>query len=155
MRAVWHLRAHPGHAWDLLAAAFPQVPQAASILGMKVRWTHESLRVRITPAELDTLVRGGDLTTALGGWTVQMRRGGEVLGVQWDGPAVTVQIPGKDLETFADEARDGVYAHQTGFRLLVEKDYPCRHPHPEEAREPATERFPWPASDREVAPSGR
>jgi hypothetical protein len=27
-------------------------------------------------------------------------------------------------------------------RLLVEKDFPCAHPHAPEAREPETERFP-------------
>ena len=52
-----------------------------------------------------------------------------------------VGLTADDVRRLAALDEEGVYPHAPGLRLLVEKDFPCAHPHVPEAREPATERF--------------
>lgn len=115
---------------------------------MKVRWTEESVRLRITPRELDALRRGETVGTSLafpGGcrWTVRVdpRHGGMALSSGDD--ALVVELSPDDVERLAEPDREGVYraGDPRSPRLLVEKDFPCAHPHAEEAAEPETPRF--------------
>lgn len=108
---------------------------------MKIRWTDESVRVRITPSELDSLQEGIPVHVALGGWTVTVAPGDVDLRIDWNGPDAVVRLSGGDIVRLADPDREGVYAHKSAPRLLVEKDFPCRHPHSDEAQEPDTDRF--------------
>ncbi len=112
---------------------------------MKVRWTGESLRLRITPAELAALLDGRvvheELTLPGGGWDVRLLPAGTDLAVRSDGRAVLVEVPAAEVARLADNGCEGVYRHAAGLRLMVEKDFPCAHPHAPEAREPETERF--------------
>src|SRR5215207_9087810 len=87
---------------------------------MKVRWTGDSLRLRITPGELAALERGEPVSEGL----------------------ARVGLTDEDVRRLAAPEAEGVYPHTPELRLLVEKDFPCAHPHAPEAREPATERFP-------------
>jgi Family of unknown function (DUF7009) len=114
---------------------------------MKVRWTGESLRLRITPAELAALERGAAAVESLavpggGRWSVRLEPRAGASGVAWDDGVVRVGLDPGDLARLAAPDAEGVYPHGDGLRLLVEKDFPCAHPHAPEAREPATERFP-------------
>jgi hypothetical protein len=52
-----------------------------------------------------------------------------------------VSVPAEEVARLAGDDCEGVYRHADGLRLMVEKDFPCAHPHAPEAREPATERF--------------
>ncbi len=112
---------------------------------MKVRWTDESLRLRITPTELGLLTAGTALTATLqvpgGAWHVHVDPTGDPLSVHATDGAMVVQLSPADVACLAEPAREGVYAHAPGFRLMVEKDFPCAHPHTAEAAEPPTERF--------------
>lgn len=112
---------------------------------MKVRWTGESLRLRITPAELAALLDGRDVREGLalpgGRWDVRLAPGGSALAARSDGPVVHVEVPKADLARLVDDDCEGVYRHDAGLRLMVEKDFPCAHPHAPEALEPETERF--------------
>jgi hypothetical protein len=112
---------------------------------MKVRWTDESLRLRITPTELRLLIAGTPLALTLhvpgGAWHVSVDPTGDALSVHADGAAMVVQLSSEDIARLAEPDREGVYAHAPGLRLMVEKDFPCTHAHPVEAAEPATERF--------------
>lgn len=112
---------------------------------MKVRWTDESLRLRLTPSELAALTRGEALNQRLpvgdGGWEIRVAPGGDRLAVAWESGVVVVSVPSGDVALLAEPDREGVYAHRPGQRLLVEKDFPCAHPHSDEAAEPETERF--------------
>lgn len=112
---------------------------------MKVRWTGESLRLRITPAELAALLDGRDVREGLalpgGRWDVRLTPGGSTLAARSDGPVVHVEVPAGDLVRLTDDDCEGVYHYGAGLRLMVEKDFPCAHPHAPEAREPETERF--------------
>lgn len=112
---------------------------------MKVRWTGESLRLRITPAELAALADGTAVHERLalpgGGWDLRLVPSGDELAVRSDGPVLHVELPAADLARLAGDDCEGVYHHGAGLRLMVEKDFPCAHPHTPEAREPETERF--------------
>jgi hypothetical protein len=118
---------------------------------MKVRWTGDSLRLRITPAELGALGRGETVCEDLafrggGGWAVRLDPSAAEAGVSWSDGVVRVGLTGRDVERLAAADAEGVYPHTPDLRLLVEKDFPCAHPHAPEAMEPATERFaPTPA----------
>lgn len=112
---------------------------------VKVRWTDESLRVRLTPGELAKLTRGESLRQHLdlggGGWEIHVTPSGPALDTTWNDGVVCVSIPPSEVDRLAEPEREGVYAHHSGRRLLVEKDFPCAHPHSVEAAEPETERF--------------
>lgn len=118
---------------------------------MKVRWTGDSLRLRITPGELAALERGDAVSEGIafpggGGWSVRLDPAAGAPGVAWDGGGVHVGLAAADVRRLAAPDVEGVYPRVPGLRLMVEKDFPCAHPHAPEAREPATERFaPTPA----------
>ena len=112
---------------------------------MKVRWTGDSLRLRITPAELAALEDGRAVGERLalgdGAWSVVLDPAAGRTGVAWVNGTVRVGLDAGDLARLAAPDAEGVYPRTPGPRLLVEKDFPCAHPHAPEAREPETERF--------------
>jgi hypothetical protein len=113
---------------------------------MKVRWTGDSLRLRITPGELAALERGEAVSEGLafpggGGWRIRLDPTAGVAGVAWAEGVVCVGLARADVRRLAAPDAEGVYPHTPRLRLLVEKDFPCAHPHAPDAREPETERF--------------
>jgi hypothetical protein len=117
---------------------------------MKVRWTGDSLRLRITPSELAALERGEPVTEGLafpgGRWAVRLDPSALETSVAWSEGVVRVGVTAADVGRLAAPDAEGIYPRAPGLRLLVEKDFPCAHPHAPEAMEPATERFaPSPA----------
>jgi hypothetical protein len=126
---------------------------------MKVRWTGESLRLRITPGELAALERGEEVSERLalpggGGWAVRLDPRAGRAGVAWTDGAVRVGLTPGDVRRLAAADAEGVYPHAPELRLMVEKDFPCAHPHAPEAMEPATERFAPPPAflERKAGP---
>ena len=113
---------------------------------MKVRWTSDSLRLRITPSELAMLTHSEPVTVQLtlpdgGGWLIRLAPGGQRLEATHNSRGVIVRMPPDDLQRLQASDTEGIYAHRPGSRLMVEKDFPCAHPHTAEAKEPETERF--------------
>ena len=113
---------------------------------MKVRWTGESLRLRITPGELAALERREAVAAELGfpgggAWRVRLDPDAGAAAVAWAAGVVEVGLTTADVRLLGAPDAEGVYPEVPGLRLLVEKDFPCAHPHAPEAREPATERF--------------
>ena len=116
---------------------------------MKVRWTGGSVRLRITPTELAGLQRGEVQREAITfpggqGWAVAVQPDGAPLGLRWVDGRLLVHLSTTDVERLAEPEREGIYLGRddgAGVRLLIEKDFPCTHPHSEEAAEPETERF--------------
>lgn len=115
---------------------------------MKVRWTEESVRFRITPTELDTLLSGDAVQQTLavsgGEWCAELSADdGDVPCLAWRGPVLSVTLTCGELVALADAKAEGVYLRlgEPRCRVLVEKDFPCAHPHADEACEPETERF--------------
>jgi hypothetical protein len=103
---------------------------------MKVRWTARSLRLRITPSELEGLRRGEAVTEAMrvGAWSVRLERGAES-ALESDGAALLVGLSDADFNVLQMPHSEGVYLERDGFKYYVEKDFPCEHPRAVEAQE--------------------
>lgn len=133
---------------------------------MKVRWTEESLRLRVTPSELAQVEQHLPLETTLtlgpgGGWRVElMVENVEAATLTQDGPTLRITLAPADIVRLLAPEAEGVYftadqAH--GVRYYVEKDFPCVHPRGVEALELPTETFVPPADFEERkagSPSG-
>ncbi|MCX6380608.1 MAG: hypothetical protein NT023_14220 [Armatimonadetes bacterium] len=115
---------------------------------MKIRWTSESIRVRITPTELSRL-QGGDFVQEIldfpggGGWQRRIIPSGNVACAFGDRETLSITLTPADLTLLSDETQEGVYFHEAdpSFRYYIEKDFPCAHPRPSEALESLTEAF--------------
>jgi hypothetical protein len=117
---------------------------------MKVRWTEESLRLRITPSELAQLERRLPVETALtlrpgGGWNAALavEERAETHLIQ-EGSVLRIALSVADLKRLLEPEAEGVYFTEDradGIRYYVEKDFPCVHPRGVEALEPATDTF--------------
>ncbi len=118
---------------------------------MKVRWTETSLRLRITPAELELLRdhRAVIATMSVGAWQVFLKGGPWQTQLLTRGSQVHVHLSSADLAALLEPTCEGVYLTRDSFKYYVEKDFPCEHPRPVEvALEPAletTQTFPRPA----------
>jgi hypothetical protein len=117
---------------------------------MKIRWTDESLRLRITPSELTALVVGEPLRSTLaipGGaqWSVVVLPNARSSELRTSDAAMELRVTADDVWRLTGGDVEGIY-FSTGrggqvVRYFIEKDFPCAHPHADEAREPETERF--------------
>lgn len=113
---------------------------------MKIRWTADSIRFRITPAEMKQLVSGESVAEVLnfgtGQWSAQIARR-PCHQVTFTGGNLILELSAQDIATLTAPENEGVYFHQDGMpqRYFVEKDYPCVHPRRSEALEPVTETF--------------
>ena len=120
---------------------------------MKVRWSRDSLRLRITPSEMDAIGRGEPVRDGIafpGGqaWGVAIlpAEGDTTLASGAEG--VHVRLSAADRAALARPEAEGVYFRSDTappVRYYVEKDFPCAHPRAAEAGEQATETFPAPA----------
>ena len=131
---------------------------------MKVRWNRNSLRLRITPSELEALEQGDPVreeirfpgaTTA--GWSMVIQPGSLGTSLLQRGCSVLLLLSSTDRLTLSAPSVEGVYfevnlSEFTGpgsgrgvFRYYVEKDFPCIHPRAGDAMEEPTEAFPTPA----------
>ena len=116
---------------------------------MKIRWTKDSIRFRITPSEMEQLQRGARIEEALsfgsGEWRAQIDSA-QRHRVTFEEGRVTIELSADDLATLAIPENEGIYFHQNAVpnRYFIEKDYPCAHPRGSEAMEPKTETFPAP-----------
>lgn len=121
---------------------------------MKVRWTEESVRLRITPTEMASIVQGQPVTAALPlvGWSAQIVPAENETGFHAEGSVMTLALSRADATRLAEPEREGVYFQQDtepALHYYIEKDYPCVHKRPDEAQEPPTETFAEPAGFRE------
>ena len=120
---------------------------------MKVRWTEDSLRLRITPSELAQLAERLPVETALalgsgGGWRAQLTVAETTeTDLTQESNTLRLALAPDDLTRLLAPDSEGVYftdQRADGIRFYVEKDFPCIHPRGVEAMEPATETFPAP-----------
>jgi hypothetical protein len=121
---------------------------------VKVRWTRSSVRLRITPTELAAICRADPITETLpvAGWSVQVVRTGGITELRSEGSALIFALSAADIARLAEPDREGIYFDQevNGERMrgMIEKDFPCIHPHAMEALEVSTETFPEPPGFR-------
>lgn len=122
---------------------------------MKIRWTNHSLRLRITPSELEALERdevvraelvlpGGGLPG--GGWRAAVCPG-EATSIEMIEGEVRLFLSRADRDQLARPDQEGVYFQTSSppaLRYFIEKDFPCVHPRAAEILEPPGETFAAP-----------
>jgi hypothetical protein len=116
---------------------------------MKIRWSRNSLRLRITPRELQALQNDETVTEELvipggGSWSAEIRPRSAESTLSLDQGKLCFLLSAADLQKLSESNAEGVYLHwqdQTDLLYFIEKDFPCAHPRVGDAREPATETF--------------
>jgi hypothetical protein len=124
---------------------------------MKIRWTADSIRLRITPSELQALLQNEIVRQSVqlgaGSWTARIMAGCARTDYTLVDGALQVNLSARDLVRLADPTIEGVYFEPSAdqpVRLYIEKDLACEHPRAAEALEPETETFPAPAKSVSV-----
>ena len=122
-----------------------RIPEPEGIR-MKIRWTTESVRFRITPTELEMLRRGEPVRACLplpGGWTAGLYPGERDTHLDASAGELRLLLCQDDVRRLDAPETEGVYFQrpENGLRYYIEKDFPCEHPRPSEALETA-ETFP-------------
>ena len=131
---------------------------------MKVRRKHDSLRLRITPTELEDLLGGKQVCERLDlsdgpVWEVAIFPNAEETSLRNFGPVVHLLLSREDQKKLAYPEVQGVYftTNRSGIGLIryfIEKDFPCIHPRAADALEGPSETFAPPpgfvAKDREA-----
>lgn len=123
---------------------------------MKIRWTTNSVRFRITPTELARLECGEAVEAALalpggGGWAATICPKAERTTIGMAGGQLRLHLSTADGVRLGSPSEEGVYFHTgTDPRLcyFVEKDFPCAHPRALDALEVSTETFERPLSEQ-------
>jgi hypothetical protein len=118
---------------------------------VKVRWKHDSLRLRITPSELEDLLRGKQISERFdlsdgAVWEIAIYPNSEENNLRNVGPVVHVLISREDQKKLADPETQGIYftTDRSGrdlIRYFIEKDFPCVHPRAADALESPSETF--------------
>jgi hypothetical protein len=123
---------------------------------MKVRWTENSIRVRITPSELEAVEEGDSKSICsslyvrgIPFWTVIVLSHDGLTTLDFDGETstVTISLGPDDTKDLCIPDAEGIYLEDaaTNIRYYIEKDFPCAHPRAVEVLEPKTETFDPPA----------
>lgn len=112
---------------------------------MKIRWTKNSVRLRITPEELGCLrdARAIDEAFAMNGdvvWRVCVAPSDND-ELNHKSGVLMISISPSKIAELAEDHREGVYFSQGDVRYYIEKDFPCAHPRAGEAEEVVTETF--------------
>ena len=123
---------------------------------MKIRWTSHSVRLRISPSELDRLLSGGAVTETLtlpggGGWSAALVPADKT-GLRLAAGCLCLSLAPDARAQLAAPDAEGVYFQTDGapsLRYFVEKDFPCAHPGAPEAHEPPSETFAPPPGFKE------
>jgi hypothetical protein len=121
---------------------------------MKVRWTRENLRLRITPTELGSLVAGESICErfVVAGktvWAITLAATEGRTSLTTNPGSVDIALSKLDRQALSAPEREGVYFTAVGqdgssLRYYVEKDFPCIHPTEGELMDTQTETFPRP-----------
>ena len=112
---------------------------------MKVRWTKSSIRLRVTPEELQQLRRGNSIEEKLSladgrAWQVKVVCD-ERTELSCENSAMVFCLSRADIEALCEPQREYVYFSQNDVRFHMEKDFSCAHPRVGEAEETPTKTF--------------
>ncbi|MEO6908672.1 MAG: hypothetical protein ABI210_12365 [Abditibacteriaceae bacterium] len=122
---------------------------------MKIRWTKNSVRFRITPPELEAVECGETVSESFSlgsGWHAAIVPTTGETALHFVDGVVQICLSEKDRSTLSNPQKEGVYFQtedEAAVRYIIEKDFPCAHPRAVDAVEPVTETFS-PPSDFET-----
>jgi ribonuclease inhibitor len=97
---------------------------------VKIRFTTSSLRVRITPNELERIANRETLEFGFGlagGWKFRLEADEQTKLESRDG-VVVLGLSDVDAVLLTEPSREGIYFESDGVRFFIEKDFPCEHP---------------------------
>jgi hypothetical protein len=122
---------------------------------MKVRWTRNSVRLRITPGELRSLQQAEAVLEEFaipgsGSWSAEIRPGSAESTLSLEQSKLCFFLTDADLQKLCNADEEGVYFHWkdgANFVYFIEKDFPCAHPRTGNALEPPSETFKGRARD--------
>ena len=117
---------------------------------MKIRWTKNSVRLRITPRELESLRKhervSEEISWGNGYWEASISVG-QNTDLWFEKMMLQITISPADVENLAAPQNEGIYfsthagPEGEAIRYFIEKDFPCAHPRAGEAEEIPTETF--------------
>ncbi len=123
---------------------------------MKIRWTPNSVRFRITPEELQALESAQPISAALTlgeavVWSamIHIASAGAGSTLRCESGVLLLHLAHSDLETLSAPENEGVYLREGELRFYIEKDFPCAHPRAGEAEEKPTATFAPPSGFEE------
>ena len=116
---------------------------------MKIRWTRSSVRLRITPGELENLQTGHIVAETMrvsgaGAWSAEIHPLSGQTALDIDGGRLRLMLAQAEVHRLAEPEREGIYFETPDhppLRYYIEKEFPCVHPRRTEAPEPVTETF--------------
>ena len=118
---------------------------------MKVRWTNHSIRLRITPTEMALLQDGKAISAALalpgGAWQAFAVPHAPMTNLSMTDGVLRMALTKADIDALSVPDAEGIYFSTDSVpsvRFLVEKDFPCIHPHGGKLMEAPTETFDAP-----------
>src|SRR4028118_328795 len=105
---------------------------------MKIRWTSNSVRFRITPSELACLEREEAIseTLYLAGaqtWCAKIVATHGKTSLWFEEGTLRLALGTDDCKQLLEPEREGVYFQDedtSAIRYFIEKDFPCAHPRP-------------------------
>lgn len=107
---------------------------------MKIRWTENSVRLRIAPEELQALQEGRTVIEEFsfpgGQWRLALCPAAAT-ALAGEGGELRFSLSAADCGKLAAPDVEGVYFQQSepALRYCVEKDFPCAHPRANESGE--------------------
>lgn len=124
---------------------------------MKIRWTQNSVRFRITPSELMAIEHGQHVKETLSlpdgaGWSAAIVPAAGATSLDFASNQLRISLGESDRHLLSEPEREGVYFGadgENGLRFFIEKDFSCAHPRAADALEPATETFKPPVGFEE------
>ena len=112
---------------------------------MKLRFHGDSLRLRLSQAEMARLAETGrvedTLTFAPGQSLSYSLETGPVLAVAFDGQRISIVVPAAAAKHWMESNEAGIEGASGPLKVLVEKDFRCLHSGEEDA-----DAFPNPAA---------
>src|SRR5882757_5765087 len=98
---------------------------------MKIRLMNDSIRVRLTQTEVETLASGGaiEAVTPIPGdaFTCVVQPSTGSIEAHHSSGRLTVLLPAQQTATWAASEDEGMYANAGSVRVAIEKDYRCIH----------------------------
>jgi hypothetical protein len=99
---------------------------------MKIQWFENNIRIRIKPAELETLLRGESIREELqipgcDCWSAEVLPRFPATGLSLAGGALRFSLSEQDLTKLGQPTIEGVYCNQAGVTYYIEKDFRCAH----------------------------
>jgi len=116
---------------------------------MKIRWTKNSVRFRITPSEFAAVERGESVGETLllpdgASWCTSIVPAEGETSLSFSDGELRFALGETDRKLLAQPEREGVYFQRESepmLRYFLEKDFPCAHPRAADALEAPTETF--------------